>query len=213
MEKRVYSLVLSDEVVAGIDQMAYEAGVSRSALINQILASAISYETPEARIQDAFAQLEALLTGRGRMQLVPQPSDAMRSFRGALRYKYNPTLRYSVALYKQPVQGVVGVLRLAVRSQSQDLLLAFEAFCRLWAGLEQTAGAGGASTLAPGRYERALCPTARLEPQSLGDAIAAYIGAMDRAVTTYFERLGQPDAAPAVEQVYRSFWGTAPPPV
>ena len=38
MKKSVYSLVLSDDVVAAVDRTAYQQGVSRSAMINQILA-------------------------------------------------------------------------------------------------------------------------------------------------------------------------------
>ena len=38
MQKSMYSLILSDAVVARIDQMAYEKGMSRSQLIDQILA-------------------------------------------------------------------------------------------------------------------------------------------------------------------------------
>ena len=38
MSKSVYSLVLSDDVVAAVDRAAYALGSSRSNLINQILA-------------------------------------------------------------------------------------------------------------------------------------------------------------------------------
>ena len=38
MNKTVYSLVLSDDVVEAVDRMAYARGTSRSNLINQILA-------------------------------------------------------------------------------------------------------------------------------------------------------------------------------
>ena len=61
MKKNVYSLVLSDAVIAGIDRMAYSMGMSRSALINKILAEQISYVTPEMRINYIFGELEALM--------------------------------------------------------------------------------------------------------------------------------------------------------
>ena len=51
MNKSVYSLVLSDEIVQEIDRMAYEAGASRSAMINQILADYVRYTTPEKRMR------------------------------------------------------------------------------------------------------------------------------------------------------------------
>lgn len=45
MGKSVYSLVLMDEVVDAIDQMAYRNNTSRSNLINQILAEHVSLAT------------------------------------------------------------------------------------------------------------------------------------------------------------------------
>ena len=37
-DKNIYSLVLSDDVIDEIDSMARSAGLSRSAMVNQILA-------------------------------------------------------------------------------------------------------------------------------------------------------------------------------
>ena len=42
MNKSVYSLVLSDEVIAAVDRAAYRAGMRRSAFINGVLAEAVS---------------------------------------------------------------------------------------------------------------------------------------------------------------------------
>ena len=52
MNKSVYSIVLSDDVVAQVDRLAYKAGTSRSAMINRILADYVSYVTPEQRLRD-----------------------------------------------------------------------------------------------------------------------------------------------------------------
>ena len=46
MKKSVYSLVLMDDVVKAIDDMAYKLNTSRSNLINQILAEHVSFKTP-----------------------------------------------------------------------------------------------------------------------------------------------------------------------
>ena len=54
MKKSVYSLVLMDDVVKAIDQMAYENNTSRSNLINQILAEKVMLITPEMRMRDIF---------------------------------------------------------------------------------------------------------------------------------------------------------------
>ena len=47
MKKSVYSLVLMDDIVAAIDELAYSLQTSRSNLINQILAEKVALVTPE----------------------------------------------------------------------------------------------------------------------------------------------------------------------
>ena len=122
MNKSVYSLVLTDDVVAEIDRIAYENGTSRSNTVNQILAEYVSYDTPEKRIREVFSEVENLLTGSSRFQVMMQPSDSMFSLRSALAYKYNPTVRYSVELNRN-LQPAIGELRVSVRSQSSALRL------------------------------------------------------------------------------------------
>ena len=69
MEKSLYSLLLSDDVVSEIDRQALRAGLSRSALVNRILAEYASIQTPEMRIDSIFRQMEDLLGSTG--DLVP----------------------------------------------------------------------------------------------------------------------------------------------
>ena len=127
MKKSVYSLVLMDEVVEAIDRMAYAMNTSRSILINQVLADYASCVTPESRMKDIFSRVEELMQGVDTFQVQLQPSDAMLSIRSALRYKYRPTIRYSVELYRDARQ-VVGELRVTSRSQSQALLEVLDGF-------------------------------------------------------------------------------------
>ena len=62
MSKSVYSLVLNDEVVELIDKMARYNGLSRSNMIEKILADATGYETPEKRAFSVFEEIERLIT-------------------------------------------------------------------------------------------------------------------------------------------------------
>ena len=61
MQKNVYSIVLSSDVVAAIDRLAYSNGTSRSNMINQILAEYVSYTTPEKRLGDIFKRAVELI--------------------------------------------------------------------------------------------------------------------------------------------------------
>ena len=56
MKKSVYSLMLFDEIVEKIDQLAYENNTNRSQLINDILAEKIGLETPEQQVQKILEQ-------------------------------------------------------------------------------------------------------------------------------------------------------------
>ena len=48
MKKTLYSLMLSEDVVAEVDRLAHRMGTNRSNLINQILAEHVNLVTPSA---------------------------------------------------------------------------------------------------------------------------------------------------------------------
>ena len=134
MKKSVYSLVLSDDIVEEIDRLAYSKGFSRSAMINEILAEAVSYTTPEKRMNDIFGAIESLMESTA-FQIQPQPSDAMLSIRSALRYKYKPVIRYGLELYRS-FDKTIGQLKVSFRTQSENLKADLTEFLKLWAELE-----------------------------------------------------------------------------
>ena len=74
MNKSVYSIVLSDDVVAQVDRLAYKAGTSRSNMINQILADYVSYITPEKRLRDILDKAAELVAAMDQMQVMLQPT-------------------------------------------------------------------------------------------------------------------------------------------
>ena len=80
VSKSVYSLVLSDDVVAAVDRAAYGLGTSRSNLINQLLADYVSFITPEKRRKDIFDSLASVLDSFEPFQVQNRGSDSMDSF-------------------------------------------------------------------------------------------------------------------------------------
>ena len=204
MNKSVYSLVLTDDVVAEIDRMAYELNTSRSNMVNQVLAEYVSYVTPEKRMRQIFGQIESMLAGNSVFQLLLQPSDSMFSLRSALSYKYNPTIRYSVELYRGDPE-MLGELRVSVRSQNSALHLTMLQFFKLWTRVEQSYVGRTEYAVEDGRYTRKLRVPGdgKLDDAAIGEAIADYIGLFDRAIKTYFENLTSPSyAVVAVERLY-----------
>lgn len=207
--KRVYSLALDDGVVAAIDRLAYASGTNRSNMINRILAEYAAYTTPEERIRRAFSQVTALLGGRVGILPATPPSDTLLSLRSALVYKYNPTVRYGLELYRTQEKGI-GELRVSLRTQNRLLSDLMMRFYRLWTALEERHLGTVTCAAEDGKYLRRLLPRdkngARLQmtdPDALGDAIAAYIRAFDGALKTYFRLADDESAAiPAIEEQY-----------
>lgn len=201
MKKEVYSLVLSKNVISAIDREANALGVSRSNLINQILARHVNYETPEQRMQNIFSHLEDLLEGDTFFP-VAQPSDSMFSVRTALDFKYNPSLRYSVELYRDSLP-ILGKLKVGMRTQNPSLIRALDEFFTFWNGLEQSAGLPVA-VISAGRYERLLIldDTLVITTEAAGELIKNYIRTLDKALKTYFYSQSPSDAVFAIFKDY-----------
>ncbi|MEA4869947.1 MAG: ribbon-helix-helix protein, CopG family [Christensenella sp.] len=206
MNKSVYSLVLSDEIVQEIDRMAYEMGQSRSAMINQVLADYVRYTTPEKRMREVFSAIEQMLMGSV-FEPQLQPSESMFSLRSALDYKYNPSVRYSVELYKN-ARPLLGELRVSVRSQNSALVLAMLQFFKLWTRIETAYIGRVECAMEDGRYIRKLRLSEEASPgnEQIGEGIAAYIRLLDSALKQYFEHLNDPAAAmTGVERLYVNY--------
>ena len=193
MNKSVYSLVLADEEVEAIDRMAYSMNTSRSNLINQILAERVSLMTPEMRMRQIFSEIEQLMDPR--FLFIDQPSDSMIAIKSPVRYKYKPTLRYSLELSRD-MQGKVGRLKVSFRTKSEQLTAAADGFFELWLKLEnkylrKVFPDGVPAQAENGRYTRDLySPIAEhLSDKEIAEAVAGYIRLMDSCIQTYFDGL------------------------
>lgn len=193
MNKSVYSLVLADEVVDAIDRMAYSMNTSRSNLINRILAEQVGLITPEMRMQQIFSELEQLMDQRFRF--IDRPSDSMIAIKSPVRYKYKPTLRYSLELSRD-MTGKVGRLKISFRTKSEQLISAAEGFFELWLRLENERlrnvfPDGVPAQSENGRYTRDLYSPAaeRLADNDIASAVAEYIRLIDGCIQIYFDGL------------------------
>ena len=135
MKKTLYSLMLSDDVVRAVDELAHSLGTNRSSLINQILADYVSITTPERRINDIFHAVEQMLAPS--RELVPffSPRALTMSLKSSLEYKYRPTVKYEVQLFRS-TDGPLGELSVVFRTQSTALIEAMTQFFRLWKHIE-----------------------------------------------------------------------------
>ena len=207
MKKTLYSLMLSEDVVREVDALAHRLGTSRSNLINQILAEYVDYTTPERRINDIFSAMEQLISPS--RELVPffAPNSMSMSMKSSLAYKYRPTVKYEVELYRGG-EDSMGQLTVAFRTQSAGLISAMTEFFRLWKRIEDTHLAPNISVpvryaLYEGKFLRTIAvPDRDCTAQELAEAISGYIELFDRMLKGYLN--GSLDAH-AVEAAYYSY--------
>lgn len=212
MNRSVYSLVLTDEVIREIDRMAYEKGTSRSNIVNQILAEYVSYTTPEKRMHEIFSGMESVLKAADSLRVLLQPSENMFSLRSALTYKYNPTVKYSVELNRSPVP-YLGELRVSVRSQSSTLKLYMLTFIKLWISMEEKYAGSVTCGVSEDKYVRRLTVNERntSNNRNIGQSISEYIRLMDRSMNIFFENLNNPAfAEERIEEMVKRYYSDSP---
>lgn len=207
MKKTLYSLMLNDEVVREVDAMAHRLGTNRSSLINEILAEYVNYTTPERRINDILSTIQNLMQPSG--DLIPffAPHTYSMSLKSSLEYKYRPTIKYEVELFKGG-EGAIGALSVLFRTQSPTLIEGMTEFFRLWKSIEDAhlarkLGERIEYTLYEGKFVRSISvPDRACNSEELAKAIAEYIRLFDKLMKGWLT--GRYDAH-AVEAAYYSY--------
>lgn len=211
MGKTVYSLVLTDEVVEEVDRLAYAMGISRSALIDRILAEKVSYTTPEMRINSIFDSLNRLFSNQNDGFIAKSENQSML-IRSSLKYKYKPTVRYSLQLLRSD-NCTEGELKVSFRTQSDDLKNKMEEFLTLWAKLENQYivkyfPQGIRYYIEEGRFTRKFTLPPQYNDKSseeIGLAISQYIRMFDDVLKCYFTCDDPNRGASLAEQRYREY--------
>lgn len=212
MKKTLYSLVLNDEVVREVDALAHRMGTNRSNLINQILAEYVNYTTPEQRINEVLSAIEALMAPS--RELVPffSPNSYSMSLKSSLEYKYRPTVKYEVELYRGAGEQI-GELTVLFRTQSMALIQGMTDFFRLWkqiedAHLQPLTGAKINYALYDGKFLRSIAaPDKDCTTQELASALSDYITLFDKLLKGYLADRYSPHE---IEGAYCSYLNNAP---
>ena len=207
MKKTLYSLMLNDEVVREVDALAHRLGTNRSNLINEILAEYVNYTTPERRINDILSTIQELMQPSG--DLIPffSPHSYSLSLKSSLEYKYRPTIKYEVELYKGS-GDTIGALSVLFRTQSPALIDAMTDFFRLWKSIEDAHLAPRLSAkvdyaLYDGKFVRTIAvPDKNCSSDELASSLAEYIRLFDKMMKGWLT--GRYDAH-AIEAAYYSY--------
>ena len=194
MKRSMYSLILSDDIVAAVDALAAQKGTSRSNYINQVLAKHVQCITPEQQMQRVFANLTHQMDEAFRIQ--EQGSNALLSILGSVQYKYRPTIRYRVELLRNMQQEEVGRLKIPCRTQNQTLLDAMAQFFQFWVKLEQkydanSACAQGLYQIESGCMTMALLRSGAATDEQLGEIVGNYIRMFHAVLQSYFAGIQQ----------------------
>lgn len=207
VNKSIYSLVLSDEVVEAVDALARTAGLSRSAMINRILAERVAFVTPEMRLREVLESLARSMNDA--FMLAEKPTGSTLSARTSLKYRYKPTVKYSVEIYSENGKSA-GELRVSFRSQNAQLIGDLTDFFKCWTALEQKYIADKISgdilyTIQDGRFTRTLnMPRDEITEDELGAAVADYMAMLDGTMKEYFLKLpDEREAIRSAEELYR----------
>ena len=207
MKKTLYSLMLNDEVVREVDALAHRLGTNRSNLINEILAEYVNYTTPERRINDVLSAIQELMLPSG--DLVPffAPHSYSLSLKSSLEYKYRPTIKYEVELYKGSGDSI-GALSVLFRTQSPALIDGMTDFFRLWKSIEDAhlspmLNAKVEYALYDGKFVRTIIvPDRSCTSDELASSLAEYIRLFDKMRKGWLT--GRYDAH-AIEAAYYSY--------
>lgn len=193
MKKSLYSLILSDEVVAQIDRLAYKSNTNRSSMINQILADYVSYTTPEKRMSEIFSYLEGIFSPSETFQPLLGNSMSVMNLRSSLDFKYNPSVKYSVELYRTS-SNEFGELKVSMRTQNSKLLLYLREFYKLFAKLEAQYLPYSECYLDDGKFMRKLKlhSESNISTSLLSEVIAEYIKMFDSALKAFFYNINNP---------------------
>ena len=207
MKKTLYSLMLNDEVVREVDALAHRLGTNRSNLINEILAEYVNYTTPERRINDILSTIQELMQPSG--DLIPffAPHSYSLSLKSSLEYKYRPTIKYEVELYKGG-GDTIGALSVLFRTQSPALIDGMTDFFRLWKSIEDShlaprLNAKVEYALYDGKFVRTITvPDKSCTSDELASSLAEYIRLFDKMMKGWLT--GRYDAH-AIEAAYYSY--------
>lgn len=196
MKKNMYSLMLSKNLVQEIDILAYKKNTNRSNLINHILAEYLSLSTPEMHIKEVFDSLALIMKKTDHFVIQNISSDSTLYIKSSLDYKYKPTIRYALELYKNR-DSCIGSLKIQFRTQSELLIGYLNDFFAIWIELEKKYRLDNLSysyklyKIGHNKFERVfLTPEVETGSQELSHAIHHYIEAFDSILKLF---LNNPD--------------------
>jgi predicted transcriptional regulator len=208
MKKSVYSLMLFDEIVERIDQMAYLNNTNRSQLINDILAEHIGLVTPEQKVQAVLDSLEENFENK--LSVGQMVKNSSIQFGKSLKYKYRPKVCYSYEFTGSGGQKYA-VLKISSRTQSDELNTHFDDFFKMIGQIERehhiTEGQCGQGQTNH-KFVREFKKSGEVSQDvgSITQTLTHYLQMIDTAMNCYFSDYESQDITSELEEIYQIFY-------
>lgn len=203
MKKSMYSLMLMDSVVKLVDSEAYLKNTNRSNLINQILASHFNLSTPEMQIKEVFSLLCSSIEDNN-FRILENPSDYILAVKSSLNYKYRPTIRYQLELFRQ-AGSEIGNLTVLFRTQSQELIDVLELFFKAFIETEQMlCSYKNTDYFFDGlKFKRSIHCEGSTQPNVLSEELSRYIKMLDTLLKGYLA--GDINTKGEIKRIYSAY--------
>lgn len=207
MAKNMYSLILTDSVIDRVDRLAYERGISRSQMIDHILANAVGFATPEQKMRALVKRTaDHISSDASGLQLHIRGDFQGMDATTYVKYKYNPTIKYHVDVYQED-GNMQGTLKISSRSTSSDLRAHLDDFIELFDRIDADANqlyklkeqreAEEARNASAQRFARTIQLNKLFadteDPEQAAPRLSRSIALLDEAIQYYFASLGNED--------------------
>jgi len=211
MKKSVYSLMLFDEIVEKVDELAYINNTNRSQLINDILAEHIGLITPEQKIQRVLEQLDRNFSDT--LSVSQVSSNSSIQFGKSIKYKYRPKVRYSYEFVTK--QGKkYAVLKVSSRTKSEALNECFDDFFSKIEAIEKrnhTIRKSKVQNETNHKFVREFSREAQItnDVPHITQVLTDYLKMIDFAMNYYFDSIDIKDKDENLQKIYWEYYKPA----
>lgn len=199
MSKSVYSMVLSDEVINLIDNIALKSGKSRSTLVNEVLANYVGYSTDKQRIEEIMSYALSAFESHRRMR-VERRQQSTIDFLSAINYKYNPRVTYSAELFTD--DEFSGCLRISLRTTNQALIEVINEFFNDFIAIERKYLGDVEYSVIEGKLLRKLKFKERNSTSEIAIMLTNYVSYIDDLINGYISDYFSGNASFNLERNY-----------
>ncbi|MCT4634397.1 MAG: hypothetical protein N4A76_16925 [Firmicutes bacterium] len=199
MKSSIYSLLVQDNLMEKVDDIALEKGMSRSQMVNEIFAEYLGISTPEYKINKVMDFICKEFLDTSSIRIMSNNKGSSIKLMTNIKYKYNPQLHYMLEL-KGKNKDKLATLKIQSRTQSKVFLDHLVKFFVLFTEIERIYEIGFRKNVIDKSYfvvegNRFLrdfyydWTNDSYSPEGLSQFLINYISMINESVNIYFENI------------------------